>query len=185
MKKSKSDHSIFYQRSTRATILLVVYVDDIVIIVSDTSDILSLKSFLQSQFHTKELGVLTYILGTEAMRDKKGIFMSSRKYVLDLSRETGKLGAKPCDTLMMPSLQPYKDGEPFKDHVRYRRLVGKLIYLTVTRPDIAYSVSMGSQFMTSLTMEHWDAIQQILCYLKVAPGCVILYEDHGHMNIEG
>ena len=77
-----------------------------------------------------------------------------------------------------------KDGELFKDTERYRRLVGKLNYLTITHPDIAYSVSIVNQFMSSPTVNHWAALEQILCYLKGAPGRGILYENHGHSHIE-
>ena len=68
MQKSKSDHSVFYRNSSFCIILLVVYVDDIVITGSDSKGILSLKSFLHSQFHTKDLGMLKYFLGVEVMR---------------------------------------------------------------------------------------------------------------------
>jgi len=91
MKKSTSDHSVFYQRSDNGITLLVVYVDDIVITGNDVSGITSLKTFLQGQFHTKDLGQLKYFLGIEVMRSKKGIYLSQRKYVLDLLSETGKL----------------------------------------------------------------------------------------------
>ena len=77
------------------------------------------------------------------MRSKKGIYLSQRKYVLDLLSETEKLGVKPRGTQMMPN-QLVKGGELCKDPDRYRRLVGKLNYLTVSRPDIAYSVSVVS-----------------------------------------
>ena len=69
-KKSKSDHSVFYKNSNYGIILLAVYVDDIVIIGSDFKDILSLKSFFHTQFHTKDLGTLKYFLGVEVMRSK-------------------------------------------------------------------------------------------------------------------
>ena len=118
------------------------------------------------------------------MRSKKGIYLSQRKYVLDLLSETGKLGAKPCSSPMIPNLQLTKEGELFKDPERYRRLVGKLNYLTVTRPDIAYSVSIVSQFMSSPIVDYWAAVEQILCYLKPAPGPEILYKDHDHTRVE-
>ncbi|XP_062103747.1 uncharacterized protein LOC133814853 [Humulus lupulus] len=152
MLKSKFDHSVFYKRSTTGIILLVVYVDDIVIIGNDTRGISSLKSFIHTQFHTKDLGVLKNFLGVEITQSKQG-----------------KLGTKPCSTPMSPSVHLRKDGEPFEDPERYRRLVGKLNYLTVTRPDIAFSVSVVSQFMSSPTIHHWVALEQILCYLKGAP----------------
>ena len=58
--------------------------------------IFSLKSFLLGQFHTKDLGMLKYFLGVKVMRSKLGIFLSQRKYVLDLLSEIGNLAAKPC-----------------------------------------------------------------------------------------
>ena len=72
----------------------------------------------------------------------------------------------------------------FEDPKRYRRLVGKLNYLTVTCPDIAYSISVVSQYMASPLVNHWEVVEQILCYLKGATGCGILYSNHGHNRLE-
>ena len=109
MQKSKSDYSVFYKIFSSSLILLVVYVDDIVITMSNSKCISSLKSFLHSQFHTKDLETLKYFLGVEVMRSKQGIMLSQRKYVLDLLSETGKLGAKPFSTPMAPKLQLRKE----------------------------------------------------------------------------
>ena len=144
MQKSKFDDSVFYRNSRSSIILLVVYVDDIVIIESDSKGILSLKSFLHSQFDTKELGMLRYFLGIEVMRSKHGIFLSQRKYVLDLLSKTGKLGVKPCGYPMAPSVHLTRERKTFEDPERYRILVRKLNYLTVTRLDIAHLVSICS-----------------------------------------
>ena len=76
MQKSKSDHSVFYKNSSYGIILLVVYVDDIVIIGSNFKGILSLKSFLHSQFHTKDLGMLKYFLGVEVMRSREFCYLN-------------------------------------------------------------------------------------------------------------
>ena len=84
MQKSKSNHSFISQNFISCIILLIVYVDDIVITGSDSKGILSLKSFLHSQFHTKDLGMLKYFLGVEVMRSKQGILLSQGRYVLDL-----------------------------------------------------------------------------------------------------
>ena len=116
--------------------------DDIVITGSDSKGILSLKSFLYSEFHTKDLGMLKYFLGVEVIRSKQRILLSQQKYVLDLLSEIAKLGVKPCSTPMTPNVQITKEGDLFKDLERYRRLVRKLNFLTVTRSDIAYSASV-------------------------------------------
>ena len=67
---------------------------------------------------------------------------------------------------MVPSVHLTREGEIFEDPKRYRRLVGKLNYLTLTRPDIVHLVSIVSRYLSSLTVDHWIAIEQILCYLK-------------------
>ena len=92
-----------------------MYVDDIVITGSDSKCISSLKSFLQSQFHTKDLGMLRYFLGIEVMRSKHEIFLSQRKYVLNLLFETEKLGVKPCSSPMVLGVHLIKEGETFED----------------------------------------------------------------------
>ncbi|XP_015163734.1 uncharacterized mitochondrial protein AtMg00810-like [Solanum tuberosum] len=151
---SKCDHSVFYRKSTFGSILLLMYVDDIVITGSDYAGISSLKSFLHTRFQMKDLGPLRYFLGVEVNRNKKGIFLSQRKYILDLLADTAKLGAKPCSTPMVPNVYLMTDdSDPFDDPEKYRRLVGKLNYLTVTRPDIAFAVSVVSQFMSTLTIK--------------------------------
>ena len=104
LQKRKFDHSVFYKNSQVGITLLVVYVDDIVITRNNMTCISSLKSFLCGQFHTRDLGMLKYFLGVEVMRSKRGIFLSQRKYVLNLLFETRKLAAKSCHSLMAQSL---------------------------------------------------------------------------------
>ncbi|PNX85772.1 putative copia-type protein, partial [Trifolium pratense] len=74
-------------------------------------------------------------------------------------------------------------GEPLSDSGRYRRLVGKLNYLTVTRPDNSFAVSVVSQFLNSPYQEHMDAVIRILKYIKGAPGKGLIYEDKGHTQM--
>ena len=138
MHKSRFDHSVFYRNFNSGITMLVVYVADIVITRSDSKGISSLKSSLKSQFHTKDLGMLRYFLGIEVMQNKHEIFLSQRKYVLDLLSETGKLGVKPCSSLIVPSVHLTREGKTFEDPERYSRLVGNLNYLTVTRLDIVH-----------------------------------------------
>ena len=176
MQKSKSDHSVFYRNSQASIILFVVYFDDIIITRDDMESISSLKSFLHGQFHTNDLDMLKYFLGVEVMRSKSGIFLSQRKYVFYLLSETKKLAANPCHSPMAQSLHLTRENELFEDPERYRRLVGKLNYLTVTRPDIAYSISVISQYMSSPTVDHWTVVEHILYYLKGATRYGILYK---------
>nr|KYP52594.1 Copia protein [Cajanus cajan] len=96
------------------------------------------------------------------------------------------MNSKPVDTPMDPNakLLP-SQGEPFSDPERYRRLVGKLNYLTVTRPDISFAVSVVSQFLNSPCAGHWNAVIRILKYIKGAPGKGLLYGYNNHTQVVG
>lgn len=156
---------------------MIVYVDDIIITGDDVDAINNLKRLLQSEFKVKDLGKLQYFLGIEIARSKDGIFISQRKYILDLLQETGKLGCRPATTPMEKNWkEKLTEEDPPTNRERYQRIVGKLIYLSLTRPDIAYSVSQVSQFMHTPTIRHQNAVDQILRYLKGTPGKGMLYK---------
>ncbi|RVW98183.1 Retrovirus-related Pol polyprotein from transposon RE1 [Vitis vinifera] len=145
--------------SSSMCIYLVVYVDDIVITGSDQNGIQKLKQHLFTHFQTKDLGKLKYFLGIEIAQSSSGVVLSQRKYALDILEETGMLDCKPVDTPMDLNVKLILgQGEPLGDPGRYRRLVGKLNYLTITRPDISFPVSVVSQFLQSPCDSYWDAI---------------------------
>ena len=146
---STADHSVFYHHSSSGQcIYLVVYVDDIVITGSDQDDIQKLKQHLFTHFQTKDLGKLNYFLGIEIAQSSSGVFLSQRKYALDILEETSMLDCKPVDTPMDPNVQLVPEqGESLGDPERYRRLVGKLNYLTIIRLDISFPVSVVRQFL--------------------------------------
>ena len=107
----------------------------------------------------------------EVARNKTGISVSQRKYVLDLLKETGMMGCKPVDTPMDPSVKLEMEAKSVPiDRGSYQRLVEKLIYLSHMRPDISLAVNYVSQFMHSPKESHMEAIHRILKYLKGTPG---------------
>ncbi|XP_052189227.1 uncharacterized protein LOC127799330 isoform X3 [Diospyros lotus] len=187
MTRSESDHSVFYKHTSQGRcIYLVVYVDDIVITGDDQDGIIQLKKHLFHHFQTKDLGLLKYFLGIEVVQSSSGIVISQRKYVLDILEKTWMLDYKPIDSPMNLNVKLLpRQGEAVVDPGRYRRLVGKLNYLTITRPDISFSVSDVSQFLQSPCDSHWDAVVQILKYIKGAPGKGLLYEDKCHTQVVG
>lgn len=134
----------------------------------------------------KDLGTLKYFLGIEVSRSQQELILSQRKYVLDLLAETGMSACVPVDTPIEVNhgLSIYPDQIPTNKE-RYQRLVGKLIYLTHTRPDLSYAVSVVSQFMHNPSEQHMSAVNRILAYLKSSPGKGILYSKEGHLDIMG
>jgi hypothetical protein len=185
--QSQSDHTLFLKHSNEGKITaLIVYVDDIVVTGNDIMEMGKLKTYLAKEFEIKDLGNLRYFLGIEVARSKEGIFVSQRKYVLDLLVETGMLACKPIDT---PIEQNHRLGEDVDDtpvdRERYQKLVGKLIYLSHTRPDIAFAVSVVSQFMHAPCEKHMEAVYRILRYLKSAPGKGLMLYKNGHLEVEG
>ncbi|RVW73952.1 Retrovirus-related Pol polyprotein from transposon RE1 [Vitis vinifera] len=136
---SIADHSVFYHHnSSGQCIYLVVYVDDIVITGSDQNGIQKLKQHLFTHFQTKDLGKLKYFLGIEIVQSSSGVVLSQRKYALDILEETGMLDCKPVDTPMDQMSNLYQDRGAFRRSWEISRLVGKLNYLTITRPDISF-----------------------------------------------
>ncbi|KAL0392174.1 UNVERIFIED_CONTAM: Sucrose transport protein SUC4 [Sesamum radiatum] len=137
------DHSVFVQTTRSGMVVLAVYVDDILITDSDIVGIEEAKTYLRKHFITKDLGRPRYFLGIEIPHNKHGVSLSQRKYACDLLQEAGLLGTKPVDTPMDSNLDFWNDdGNYLEDKTKYRRLVGKLIYLIVTRPDISFAVGL-------------------------------------------
>ncbi|RVW24916.1 Retrovirus-related Pol polyprotein from transposon RE1 [Vitis vinifera] len=184
--QSNADHTLFLKKQQGKVIALIVYVDDMVITGDDIEEISRLQGQLASEFEMKNLGGLKYFLGIEVARSTQGIFLSQRKYVLDLLSEVGLLECKPVDTPIVQNhkLGIYPNQKP-TDKGRYQRLVGKLIYLYHTRPDIAYAVSVVSQFMHCPSEEHMEAVIRILRYLKSSPGKGLMFSKNDHVRVDG
>ena len=182
----QADHTLFAKGGSRGKMaILIVYVDDIILTRDDSEEILKLKKLLATEFEIKDLGTLKYFLGIEVARSKEGIVISQRKYILDLLNEIGFLGCKPADTPMDSTKRLNRSEEStLVDKGRYQRLVGKLIYLSHTRPDIAYSVSVVSQHMNNPIEDHLDAMNKILRYLKMTPGHGLLFKKSEIREVE-
>ncbi|XP_016743045.1 uncharacterized mitochondrial protein AtMg00810-like [Gossypium hirsutum] len=132
--------------------------DDIILIEDDFEEIMNLKKLLAIEVEINDLGTLKYFLGIEMARSKEGIFVSQTEYILDLLIEIGLLGCKPIDTSIdLTKRLNRSEGNNLVDKGRYQRLVGKLIYLSHTRLDIIYSVSVSELFYSDVkTIESGD-----------------------------
>jgi hypothetical protein len=164
---SKADSSLFLFKSKIVTIFILIYVDDIIITASQPSAISELLQLLRMDFAVKDLGNLHYFLGVEVQHTNSGLFLSQRRYIEDLLRRTNMHEAKPISSPMSSSIGISAFiGDPMEDPSLYRSTVGSLQYLSLTRPDLAFSVNRVCQFMHHPTKLHWQAVKRILRYLK-------------------
>lgn len=175
-RQSNTDHTLFLKQQKGKITALIVYVDDMVVTGNDHEEREALQNYLSKEFEMKDLGSLKYFLGIEVSRSCRGIFLSQRKYVLDLLKETGMSACEPVATPVEEGLKLcITSNQVPTDKGRYQRLVGRLMYLAHTRPDLAYALSIFSQFMHNPGEQHMSAVMQILRYLKSAPGKGILF----------
>ena len=183
--QSMADYSLFVQKTDDSFTVLLVYVDDIVLTGNNLTTINHIKAYLHSQFHIKDLGNLKYFLGFEVARSRRGLVLHQRKYCLDILSEFGLTGCKPAPTPTNSSGKINEtEGNLLPDPTHYRRLVGKLLYLTHTRPDISFAVQQISQFMASPRVSHLHVAFRILRYLKNAPGTGLFYPVHNRNRLQ-
>lgn len=172
---ASSDHSLFVQNSDSSFLALLVYVDNIVLVSNKMDQVVAVKKHLHELFRIKYLRELKYFLGFEVACFKSPIHLSQKKFGLDLLKDSSFLESKPVNTLMMHDCCLVKEGTPLPDKKLYRRLVGKLLYLTITRPDIAYSIQQLSQFLYCPTIDHLVAAHRVLRYIKGSIGQGLFY----------
>ena len=133
----------------------------------DMQGILDLKNFLGRQFEMKDLDPLNYFLGLEVSSSADGYYLTQAKYTSDLISRVSISDSKIVDTPIEYNCRLNShDGESLYDVTLFRQLVGSLIYLTVTRPDISYAVHVVSQFMAAPRSPHYVAVLRIIQYLR-------------------
>jgi hypothetical protein len=166
---SKADVSLFIYHTQAVTMFMLVYVDDIIVVSSTAAAADHLLSQLRMEFPVKDLGTLNFFLGIEVKPTQDGIVLAQKKYISDLLTRTNMLQAKGVSTPMATTEKLSRiDGTVLssEDATKYRSVVGALQYLTLTRPDIFFSVNKVCQFLQNPTDVHWTAVKRILRYLK-------------------
>jgi hypothetical protein len=144
----------------------LVYVDDIIVASSSSSAIDALLRDLNADFALKDLDPLHYFLGIEVKRTATGLILSQEKYAKDLLRRVGMLACKSAVTPLSSTEKLWAQGGggalSSDDATKYRSIVGALQYLTLTRPDISFSINKVCQYLHSSTTIHWIAVKRII-----------------------
>ncbi|XP_039131886.1 uncharacterized mitochondrial protein AtMg00810-like [Dioscorea cayenensis subsp. rotundata] len=161
------DPAVFIHSSPRGRTILLLYVDDMILTGDDSAHITFVKQKLCETFLMTDLGPLRYFLGIEITSHPDGYRLSQQRYTLDLLARSGLTDTRTAATLMELHLQlRASDGTPLPDPTRYRHLVGSLVYLAVTRPDISHAVHILSQFVAAPTSVHYGHLLRVLRYLR-------------------
>jgi hypothetical protein len=163
---SAHDLALFVHVSPRGRTLLPLYMDDMIITGDDPKYIAFVKARLSDQFLMSNLGPLRYFLGIE-ISTPEGFFLYQEKYIQDLLDRASLTDHRTPETHMELNvhLTP-TDGEPLEYSTCYHHIVGSLVYLGVTRPDISYSIHILSQFVSALTQIHYSNLHRVLHYLR-------------------
>lgn len=185
-KVANSDSSLFVKLESKMHLLVLLYVDDMIITGDNEAEISKLRNNLSTRFEMKNLGEIGCFLGIEVEKSDQGYFVSQKRYAKSLLERFGMGESKEMATPMEPYLKLTKEeGELLKDARRFRQLVGSLIYLTITRPEIAYSVSVISQFMQNPRTHHLEAAKRILRYIKGSIAHGLMYKKGNDFVLRG
>ena len=132
-----------------------------------------------------DLGHLRYFLGIEVTSDSTGYRLSQHRYTLDLLARSGLTDTRTVATPMELHLQlRAADGTPLSDPARYCHLVGSLVYLTVTRPDISHAVHILSQFVSAPTSVHYGHLLRVLRYLRGTASRCLFYSRQSTLQLQ-
>src|SRR4051812_28857804 len=163
---SKSDSSLFIFQSSEHTAYVLLYVDDIILTASSTTFLHHIISLLNNEFAMTDLGPLNHFLGIAVSRSPGSLFLSQRQYVIDLLARAGMTDCQPARTPADVGEKLSANGDPFSDPTLYRSITGALQYVTLTRPEISYSVQQACLYMHDPREPHYNHVKRILRYLK-------------------
>ncbi|KAH7460370.1 Retrovirus-related Pol polyprotein from transposon TNT 1-94 [Phytophthora ramorum] len=178
-KKCESDHCVYLKRDGQDMIFVALYVDDLVLASSNDELLESTKHALSKRFEMTDLGELEYFLGMEIKNDRDSgkVTVRQTKFLKSILTKFGMQDSKPVKTPQDPGLKLTKNmceggcqHEDTMKNVPYRSAVGALMYLMVaTRPDLAATVGVLSQFSADPCPTHWQALKRVLRYLQATP----------------
>ncbi|XP_068343981.1 uncharacterized mitochondrial protein AtMg00810-like [Pyrus communis] len=185
--RSENEPALFVKTEGISDILIVsLYVDDLVYTRSSDKMILNFKNDMMRKYEMSDLRMLHYFLGISIIQSNDGIFITQKKYAKTLLEKFKMVGCKPVATPLVVNekFQRY-DGSGDADESMYRSLVGSLLYLTATRPDIMYAASLLSRFMHKPTCIHYGAAKRILRYIQGTLDFGIMYESNVESKLYG
>ncbi|KAI3713826.1 hypothetical protein L1987_72412 [Smallanthus sonchifolius] len=183
--KSYYDHTLFIKKASEGMVIVSLYVDDLIYTGSNEGVCENFKVSMMHEFEMTNLGKMKYFLGVEVNQGKKRISMCQKNYAKEVLERFNMWESNGVKNLIVPGTVVTKAGESgMVDETEYKRLVGSLMYLTVTRPDLMYSVSFISRYMSNPHEEHMYVAKRILRYVKETYDYGLIYDQRGGNKLQ-
>ena len=161
------DTTLFIKRKNQDILVVQIYVDDIIFGATNELFCQEFAKLMQGEFEMSMMGELTFFLGLQIKQTQEGIFINQAKYVKELLKKFGMESSKEIGTPMNPTCKLDKDEEGKSiDQKLYRGMIGSLLYLTASRPDILLSVCICARFQSNPKESHLLTVKRIIRYLK-------------------
>jgi len=185
-KMGSVDKTLFLLRQGNDTLIVQIYVDDIIFGGSSHALVKKFADVMSKEFEMSMMGELNFFLGLQIKQTSEGTFVHQGKYTKDVLKKFAMDDAKPISTPMPTSaaLDADEDGEPV-DQKEYRSMIGSLLYLTATRPDIHFAVCMCARFQASPRTSHRQAVKRIMRYLRFTPAFGLWYSAASTLSLCG
>ncbi|GJX56269.1 putative ribonuclease H-like domain-containing protein [Tanacetum coccineum] len=183
--RGQIDKTLFIKRLKGDILLVQVYVDDIIFGSTKKSLCDEFEQIMHNRFQMSSMGELTFFLGLQVKQKEDGIFISQDKYVGEILKKFGFSSIRTASTPMETNkaLTKDEDGEDVDVHL-YRSMIGSLMYLTSSRPDIMFSVCACSRFQVQPKVSHLNAVKRIFRYLKGQPKLGLWYPKDSPLILE-
>lgn len=184
--RSNADPNLYFLQEGASIVLLLLYVDDLLITGNDSTKVVEEKKKLQEKYEMKDLGEIRKYLGVEFAHTPSGLLLHQRSYAEQILQECDMVHCKPAHTPLPEGFVTKSDtGTAPVDLSEYCKIVGKLLFLTTTRPDLSYSVGIAARFMSKPQQQHLDAVKHILRYIKTTTDFGISFQRSPTLALEG
>ncbi|GJS49571.1 putative ribonuclease H-like domain-containing protein [Tanacetum coccineum] len=179
------DKTLFIKKDKKDIMLVQVYVDDIIFGSTRKSWCDEFEALMKGRFQMSSMGELIFFLGLQVKQKTDGIFISQDKYVADMLKKFDLASVKTAITPMETKMALTKDEEADDVDVHlYRSMIGSLMYLTASRPDIMFAVCVCSRFQVTPKTSHLNAVKRIFKYLKGKPNLGLWYPRESSFDLE-
>ena len=184
--RGKIDSTLFIKKDKRDVILVQIYVDDIIFGSTNSDMCKEFSDLMTKSYEMSMMGELTFFLGLQVKQTKTGIFINQGKYVKDLLKKFEFTNCSSLATPMSPAVKLHADPDGKSVNITaYRGMIGSLLYLTASRPDIMFATCLCARYQADPKESHLLAVKRIFRYLKGTPNLGLWYPSGSDFSLKG